>query len=98
MSEMALEPTMVIAAPGRLSVGEPAGRDVARGRCSRQTIELEAVDKTSADVGFGELAPDQRGDIAHMAFDRLVDIHLAGDERMVQQVAADLIGAVREIV
>ena len=81
----------------RVSVIQPAATS-RRGRGAGQAVEVEAVDEAAADVGLGELPADQRGDIAHMAVDRLVDPDLGPDQRVVQQVAADLVGLVGEVV
>ena len=60
-------------------------------------VEVEAVDEAARDVGLGELLAEQRADESHVRAERLVDPHLAGDQRVVHQVAADLVGAVGEV-
>ncbi len=72
----------------RLAAGVPCG----------STIEVEAVDEATRRIGLGELLADQGADEAHVRMQRLLDPELAGDERMVHEVAADLVGAVGEVV
>ena len=96
VAEMAAEPAVVIAAPGCPLRRHEADR-LAAGVAAGDAVKVEAVDEAARDVGLGEFLAEQRADVSHMRAERLVDPHLAGDQRVVQQVAAYLVGAVGEV-
>ncbi len=97
VAEVPLEPVVMARTPRRARLGQKADRLLAGGAAG-QAVEVEAVDEAAREVGLGELAADQRGDIAHVRGERLLHPDLGGDQRVVQQVAPDLVGGVGEVV
>ena len=84
-------------APWRHVAAEGAGHLVA-GAVGPQYVDVEAVDEAARSIGFGELFADQRPGGARMRGERVLHPYLRDDQRVVHQVAADLVAGIGEAV
>ena len=56
---------------------------VVAGATRGHAVEVKSVDEPAAEIGLGELAADQGGDVSRVGRQRLVDPHLTSDQRVV---------------